>query len=55
MSEEKGMGVFGSVDNRSLNSSNDSKVVNLETFRTDDDKSDTIYNLLFREYDEETN
>ena len=52
MSEEKSMGVFSSFNNGNEDNSYESKIFDLERFQPDD-KSDTIYNLLFREFDEE--
>ena len=53
MYEERGTGVFGSVGNGNSNVANDSKIVDLETFNSDNNEADTIYNLLFKEFDEE--
>lgn len=55
MFEDRGIGVFNSVGNGDSNGTNNSKIVDLETFKSDDNEANTIYNLLFRDYDEEKN
>lgn len=51
MGEEKGLGVFGAISDSGQNTFGESKKVILKV--SSDDSSDTIYNLIFKEFDEE--
>lgn len=51
MGEERGVGVFGAISDSGQNTSWESKKVILKAYS--DDSHNTIYNLIFKEFDEE--
>ncbi len=50
---ERGTGVFGAVFNTSENKSEGTVTVTIES--VSEDSSETIYDLIFRDFDEEKN
>jgi hypothetical protein len=50
MEDNRTMGVFGTIRNQEENQSSTTKVTDLEVLS--EENPNTIYNLLFREYDE---